>query len=252
MIKLNQAVILAGGRGERLRPLTDEIPKPLVAVNGTPFLDYLINSLIQSGIKRILILTGYKGEAIIKRYEQLIREEVEIACFSGATEDQTGRRLLNVLHLLDNYFLLLYGDNYWPIGLRQMLNLYEGKKVKVLTTVFSNKRGTGEYGYENNVSVGEDNFVRAYDKGRQSANLNGVDIGYFIINKNAIPANITDNISFEECLLPKLISERQVIAYVTDAQYYYITDMDSLRNFEMSAINEKIKPVPKSYFREGD
>ena len=43
---ITQAVILAGGRGERLRPLTDNIPKPMAPINGTPFLDYLIHSII--------------------------------------------------------------------------------------------------------------------------------------------------------------------------------------------------------------
>ena len=55
-VKLQQAVILAGGRGERLRPLTDSIPKPMAPVNGIPFLDYLIHSIIQGEIKNILFL----------------------------------------------------------------------------------------------------------------------------------------------------------------------------------------------------
>lgn len=249
MIKLNQAVVLAGGRGERLRPLTDEIPKPLVAVNGAPFLDYLINSVIQGGIKHILILTGYKGEAIIKRYEKLAHEGIEIECFPGRAEDHTGRRLLNARRLLDNYFLLLYGDNYWPMELKQMLNLYDEKKTKVLTTVFTNKRGTGEYGYENNISVGKDKLVRAYNKSRKSSGLNGVDIGYFIVNKNILNLGINENISFEEHILPRLILKKQLTAYLTDKQYYYITNLGSLKNFESAVAERGFESIPNNYFK---
>ena len=62
--RLTQAVILAGGRGERLRPLTDSMPKPMAPINGIPFLDYLIHSIIQAGIENILILLGYKADMI--------------------------------------------------------------------------------------------------------------------------------------------------------------------------------------------
>ena len=68
---ITQAVILAGGRGERLRPLTDSIPKPMAPINGVPFLDYLINSVIQAGIGKILILLGYKADLIADRYKKL-------------------------------------------------------------------------------------------------------------------------------------------------------------------------------------
>ncbi len=242
---LDQAVILAGGRGERLRPLTDKMPKPMLPINGIPFLDYLINSVIQVGIKRILILTGYKGEIISKRYRNLLNDEIAIKYSPGAVDDQTGRRLLNAHGLLDDYFLLLYGDNFWPIELNKMLNLYKEKNAKVLTTVFSNKNGTGEYGCENNIELGDDCFVKQYDKQRRSGNLNAVDIGYFIIDKSILDRNIGDNISFEEYFLPKLILEKQLIAYVTDTQYYYITNIDSLKNFESAVIKENIRPISR-------
>ena len=66
---VKQAVILAGGSGKRLMPLTKDRPKPMVLVGKHPFLDYLINSILQAGIKKILILTGYKSKIIEQRYK---------------------------------------------------------------------------------------------------------------------------------------------------------------------------------------
>lgn len=240
--EIKQAVIFAGGRGERLRPLTDDLPKPLAPVNGIPFLDYLIESIIQVGIKRILVLLGYRSDMIIDRYKQpFYNNKIQIEFSVGHLEDQTGRRLLNAYELLDNTFLLLYGDNYWSIEWDNMIDLYERKNAQVMTTVFNNRNGTGEYGKQNNVKVGADGFVEYYDKSRQSENLNGVDIGYFIVTKNILKPQNKENISFEEDILPELISQRQLIAYITDTQYYYITNIESLKTFETYAKQNKIQ-----------
>lgn len=61
---LEQAVILCGGMGTRLRPLTDNLPKPMVEVNGKPFLYHLLKQLSEQGVTRFLLLTGYLGERI--------------------------------------------------------------------------------------------------------------------------------------------------------------------------------------------
>lgn len=242
MVKIEQAVIFAGGRGLRLRPITDKIPKPMAPINGVPFLDYLINSIIQVGINRILLLVGYKKNVIINRYGYSPGKDVKIKYSIGKVADLTGRRLLNAYELLDRYFLLLYGDNYWPIELGQMLRLYNAKGAKVLTTIFSNKQGTGEYGKENNVEVGQDGFIKRYDKKRNTPALSGVDIGYFILDKSVIPKDLAGNVSFEEDIVPGFISQKQMLGYVTDVQYYYITDIQSLKKFETAAAKNGFKP----------
>jgi D-glycero-D-manno-heptose 1,7-bisphosphate phosphatase len=234
-IDIKQAVIFAGGRGERLRPLTDKIPKPMAPVNGIPFLDYLIDSLTRVGIKKVLFLLGYKSEIIMNRYKDSLDDITEFQYSIGSFEDNTGRRLLNAYNLLEERFLLLYGDNYWPIQLAPMVSLYSEAKAAVSTTVFNNKRGTGEYGWGNNVEVGNDNYVKRYDKSRNSLGLNGVDIGYFLVSKKALDPMIKGNISFEVDVLPEFIASKQLVAYVTDIQYYFITTFESLAKFETFA-----------------
>src|SRR2546429_9672964 len=60
----NRAVILAGGRGTRLRPLTDTRPKPMVEFHGKPFLEYLVDMLREQGFARVLLLLGYLPDVI--------------------------------------------------------------------------------------------------------------------------------------------------------------------------------------------
>lgn len=246
MVKIEQAVIFAGGRGLRLKPLTDTIPKPMAPVNEYPFLDYLIYSLIQVGIKKALFLVGYKSEAIMKRYKNYLGNIVQFEYSVGLTEDNTGKRLLNAYNLLEDQFVLLYGDNYWPIQLDSMVSLYARTNAAISTTVYSNKNGTGEYGWENNVEVGNDNYVKRYDKNRKHLGLNGVDIGYFIVSKKALNPGIKENISFEQDILPEFIIKKQLVAYVTDVQYHFITTLASLRNFEAFVRENKVGRIALS------
>lgn len=240
---VNQAVILAGGRGERLRPLTDLVPKPMVPVNGIPFLDYLLQSIVDAGIKHIVLLLGYKAEMVMDHYAGGMGNGITIAYSVGSVDDQTGRRVLNAYDVLEDRFLLLYGDNYWPIAIDEMQDLYAGKDAKVLTTVFRNLNGTGEYGFGNNIEVAPDAFVKRYDKKRVSSGLNGVDMGYFIVDKANLPTHETRNISFEEDILPDFIAKRQLVAYMTDTQYYYITDTECLQRFETAARENNFQPL---------
>ncbi len=243
---INQAVILAGGRGERLIPLTDSMPKPMAPINGVPFLDYLIYSIVQAGIKNILILLGYKADVIIDRYNSMRNISIEFSY--GSVNDQTGRRVLNAYDQLDDYFLLMYGDNYWPIELDAMSSNYQKLNASVTTTVFSNKMGTGEYGFGNNVVVSDNNYVVQYDKQRETDAANGVDLGYFLVAKNTLDPEMPGNVSFEIDILPELIAKKQLGAYVTDTQYYYITNMQTLKDFENAAEENNFLPLPQNYF----
>ena len=244
--KITQTVILAGGRGERLKPLTDHIPKPMAPINGIPFLDYLISSIISTGITQILILLGYKSEVIVSRYKNIKNINIEFSL--GKVEDQTGRRVLKAYDKLHDYFLLVYGDNYWPIELDAMWDNYQETDSRVSTTVFSNKNGTGEYGFENNVVVSQSGQVINYDKERKSNESNGIDIGYFIVEKNALDTKLPGNISFEVDMLPKFIYKKNLGAYVTNNQYYYITNLKTLNDFEKAALKENFNSLHNDYF----
>ena len=98
--QLNQAVILSGGRGERLRPLTDTIPKPMAPINGVPFMDYLIYSVVQVGISKILILLGYKADVIYQKYKNMNMKNISIEFSFGKEDDLTGRRILNAYRMI--------------------------------------------------------------------------------------------------------------------------------------------------------
>ena len=64
-----EAIILAGGRGTRLGKLTDDIPKPMLPINGRLFLEYLMDYWIAKGVTRFILALGYKYETVINHFD---------------------------------------------------------------------------------------------------------------------------------------------------------------------------------------
>src|SRR3989344_1309361 len=110
-MKVRQAFVLAGGKGERLRPLTHSIPKPLVKVNGKPILEYSVELLAENGVEEIILSIGYMHEKIEeffgsgKKFGAGIKYAVEKEPLG------TGGALKNAEEMLDEEFFMLNGDN---------------------------------------------------------------------------------------------------------------------------------------------
>jgi NDP-sugar pyrophosphorylase family protein len=241
---IKQAVILAGGKGTRLLPLTKNLPKPMVLVNKVPFLSYLIYYLKKNGIRRVLILVGYKSRKIINYYNKITNIKIEFS-YSNIKSD-TGKRVIDAYEFLDNEFLLLYGDNFWVPSIKKMYQNFKNRNALISTTVFNNKFATGEYGKENNIYVNNNLSVARYDKKRKEKKLNGVDIGFFIIKKKFINFfKKSKNYSFENDMLTKAIELKKLIAYRTNRQYFSITNLKMLKKFQLICTKKKLKYILK-------
>ena len=105
MTRPKQAVILAGGHGVRLRPLTYSLPKPLVPFHGKPFLDYLLEQLRKQGFERVLLLTGYKAQLILDHVGTGSKFNIDVQHIATSPDDDTGSRMRNARKHLDDEFL---------------------------------------------------------------------------------------------------------------------------------------------------
>lgn len=219
-----QAVILAGGLGTRLRPLTDYLPKPMVPVNGRPFMAYLVDQLRENGFERILMLLGYRSEAVIQYFGDGTRFGVAIDYSVMPPEAETGFRLKNAVKTIDNVFFLMYCDNYWPIAFDPMWKHYLANHWAAQVTVYDNRDGLTR----SNLRVGADGRISAYDRLRTAADLSGVDIGFLILDRAVLDLLPDDNVSFEATVYPALILHGNLGAYVSDLRYYSIGTMERL------------------------
>lgn len=109
-----KAMILAAGRGERMRPLTDRLPKPLIAVRGRPLIDYHLAALAAAGVREVVINLGWLGECLREQLGDGARHGLSIAYSDeGWPALETGGGLHHALPLLGREpFLLLNGDVY--------------------------------------------------------------------------------------------------------------------------------------------
>ncbi len=107
-----QAMILAAGRGERMRPLTDAAPKPLLEVQGKPLMQWPMEALAAGGFTRQLANTAWLGEQIEQRYGDRLVYSHEGRDFGGALETAGG--IVRALPQLGDVFWVLAGDVYVP------------------------------------------------------------------------------------------------------------------------------------------
>ncbi len=213
-----QAVILAGGRGTRLRPLTDDRPKPMVEVCGKPFLHYQLEQLRAQGFGRVLLLLGYLPEVIREYCGDGGRWGLRIDYSVTAVDDETGRRVKVAEPLLDDCFLLLYCDNYWPMRFAPMWERFVRAGADAMITVYSNKDGYTK----NSVRVEDDGRVSIYDKSCADPALNGVEISYAIVTRNALAPLDGGNRLFETSVYPPLAARGRLAGFVSDHRYYSI------------------------------
>ncbi|MGB8339975.1 MAG: sugar phosphate nucleotidyltransferase [Chthoniobacterales bacterium] len=108
---IRKAVILAAGRGTRMRDLTNELPKPMIAVRGKPILQHIIEGLRAAGVEKFLVVVGYRAEVVRQAFGDGADVGVAISYATQVVQDGTGR----VVELAREFaggdpFVLSYGD----------------------------------------------------------------------------------------------------------------------------------------------
>jgi D-glycero-D-manno-heptose 1,7-bisphosphate phosphatase len=219
-----QAVILAGGRGVRMRPLTDTRPKPMIEFHGRPFLEYLVELLREQGFTRVLMLLGYLPEVIEQHFGDGREFGVSIEYSISDPDDLTVRRVQLARDRIDPCFLLMYCDNYWPLQMDRMWRRFVEHDAPAMITVYSNKDGYSR----DSVRVGPDGYVSVFDRSRTAPGLQGVEISYAVLTRPVLDLLPKDDALFEEAVYPELVRRRQLVAHVSDHRYYSVGSLQRL------------------------
>jgi len=106
-----QAIVLAAGEGTRMRPLTYTKPKVMLPIANKPILEHLIVELRKAGIKDIILVVGYKDEVIRNHFKDGSDWDVNITYVSQKVQMGTADALKSAMHLIDDEFIMLNGDN---------------------------------------------------------------------------------------------------------------------------------------------
>ncbi|HVX66317.1 MAG TPA: nucleotidyltransferase family protein [Bryobacteraceae bacterium] len=212
-----QAVILAGGLGTRLRPITETVPKPMVPVAGRPYLEYQIDWLRKLEITNVVLLVGYLAEQVEGYFGDGRRFGVTIAYSREPRPLGTGGALKLALPLLAESFLVLNGDSYLPVDYRPLAALLESSGAEAVLAAYDN--ALGDTGVRHNLDVAGDGRVLRYEKGSRTP-MTHVDAGAFMLRRRVLALTGAPEFSLENELFPALIARRQLFALPVRQRFY--------------------------------
>ncbi len=215
MSEIRQIVILAGGKGTRMKEMTEDLPKPMVPVGGIPVLDHLINIFDRQKDFEYIICSGYLGEKIENYYKN--KKNIRVV-FTGK-ETETGGRLYKVRQYLDSNFLLTYGDGLANVNITKLIKLHH-KHNKIGTITVTNPISRfGLIEFKKNFQVTK--FI-------EKPKLEGfVNIGFMAFNQNIFKYLDEDSI-LEKEPLKNLSEDGELYANIHDG---YFEPMDTYREY---------------------
>src|SRR6266498_3955142 len=136
MTKIDKAVVLAAGRGTRMRELTNDVPKPMIEVRGKPVLQHIVEGLRDAGVRRFIIIVGYHAEAVRNFFGNGQRHNVDIEYTTQTVQDGTGR-VVNLARSFagDSPFILSYGDILVsPVNYKRVVDLPDDVEAIITVT----------------------------------------------------------------------------------------------------------------------
>jgi NDP-sugar pyrophosphorylase family protein len=235
-----QAVILAGGLGTRMRPITETIPKPMIMVAGKPFLQHQLELLRDAGIARALLLVAYLGEQIQEYFGDGAKFRCNVSYSFEPSLLGTGGALKNAEAQLQNYFVLVNGDTYLAIDYSELVGKFAEANCSALIVAYEKPAAVSQHIpaniLPNNLGVDVEGVVTAYRK-RDPEGLSHIDAGVIVLKKGILAGFVTgQKCSLEEEIYPNLIARGEMRAWVSREPFY---DMGSPQG--LAALEEKLK-----------
>lgn len=209
-MSLSQAVILAGGKGTRLRERLGDLPKPLIDVAGTPLLERQILLLKRYNFKRIIILVNYQADKIEQYCQAKGQWGLDIRCVDDGEPRGTAGAVLNIFNQLDEDFLVVYGDTMLEVDLSRFA-IAHSQHSKAAGTIFLHPNDHPQD--SDLVELDAEGFVTAFHpyphpKGPYLPNL--VNAALYILRRDSLapwqhkaPAGIFD---FGKHLFPEMLA----------------------------------------------
>ncbi len=214
------ALILAGGRGERLRPITDDIPKPMIKICGKPILEYQVNQLKNIGIDNIILLVSYKSDIIYNYFKNgddfgiNIKYSYEHNLLGRGGAIKKGMELIN-----DKPFVVMNGDIITDFNINLLIddfntriNKNKNHIVSLLSTIMVSPYGIMKVNNKNIVIQFKEKPILPYN----------INAGIYVMNHNIyhLLPNIGDH---EMYTFPKLI-ETNSMSIVINSNFWRSVD----------------------------
>lgn len=222
---IKQAVILAAGEGQRLRPFTVTKPKTMLAIAGKPILQHVVEALAQNGIRDIIIVVGYRREQIFNYVGDGEKFGVNITYVTQEKQLGTAHALLQARSAVDNDFLVLPGDNLIAANtISRFVN------IKPLSVLVKKVENTARYG----VVATEGKRVKEITENPKEAESGIINTGIYAFNKAVF--DFIDN----QLAIPDVINDVITQGYTVSAQDTEGTWLDVVYPWDILSLNSAI------------
>ena len=226
-MKINTALILCAGFGERLNPITLDTPKPLLKIKEITLIEYCIKIIIDLDIKKILINTFYQKEQIHEFFKKHnYKADIEVID-EGNTILDTGGGILNLIkNSEDENFLVFNPDTIWTKSyieeINEMINLYFSKKIKNLLLLVNrelsfDKDLKGDFGLQNSL-INQKSKSHTY-------------IGCQILNRSIIEKEKLTKFSITK-IWSDLIKNNQLYGFESKLKFYHATNLEIFKKLQ--------------------
>ena len=250
LIPDTEAVVLVGGKGTRLRPLTISAPKPMLPTAGLPFLTHLLSRIRAAGIRRVVLGTSFKAEVFEEYFGDGSDLDLELSYVVETEPLGTGGGIRNVLDQLTASTIMVFnGDVLGGTDLTQILDLHHAKSADLTMHLVrvSDPRAFGC------VTTDTDGRVQEFLEKTQDPPTDQINAGCYVFRRELIgeiPAGVP--VSIERETFPQLLSEGKRVFGFVDAAYW--RDMGTPEDFVRgsSDLVRGIAPSPALGGRVGE
>ena len=211
----NEAIVLAGGLGTRLRSAGADKPKSMAPIAGKPFLEYTLDLLIKGGVDHTILAVGYKHEEILNYFGQKYKG----MHLSYSIENEpmgTGGAIVHALgYAISNTLWVLNGDTLFDCDFRSLQLLHQEKNAD-LTLSLKPMSHSERYG---TVEVGDSYQIIGFEE-KKSGQFALVNAGVYRLSKSALLQHVdSGKFSFEKDFLEKRIKEIRVFGSIQDRYF---------------------------------
>ena len=216
-----KAIILAAGKGVRLRPLTYGIPKPLLPVGGKPVIDFVIDNLLTcKEIDTIYIGVSHMQSMISSYLTHTPRDDVRIETVSTLCWETAGDvRVITVEKEINEPVVVAYGDNVTKMNIDKLVKFHRkmGKmaSVALFRVPWKEVSRFGVAKLEKGIIT---EFIEKPEKGKAPSNL--ANVGYYVIEPEVISRIPYSKVKMESSLFPKLAAEGELAGLVYELKYW--------------------------------
>ncbi|MGA2141513.1 MAG: nucleotidyltransferase family protein [Brevinematales bacterium] len=215
---ITDIALLSGGLATRLYPVTRDIPKAMIDINGRPFIHHQLELLKRNGLEKVVLCVGYLGDMIRdyagdgKSFGLDIRYS-----YDGDRLLGTGGAIKKALKELSGEFFVMYGDSYLPVDFRAVSESFSKDGKKALMTVI---RNNNEWDKSN--VIFDKGVIKEYNKKISLPEMEYIDYGLGIIRKSCFDG-LKEN---EACDLADiyrgLVSENELAGFEVNERFYEI------------------------------